>query len=105
MKLVKMIALFQRPANVEEFLVHYEQIHLPLIRQMPGLRKLSLHRMYDARGGEPNPFLMAEMYFDSRESLLASLKSPEGRAGGKDLQEFADGMVQIMLADVETEEF
>lgn len=100
-----MIALFQRPHNVDEFLEHYEGTHLPMIRQMPGLRKLELHRMYDAQGGEANPFLMAEMYFDSRESLLESMKSPEGRAGGKDLQEFASGLVQIMLADVETEEF
>lgn len=103
--MVKMIALFQRPQNVAGFLAHYEQVHLPMIRQMPGLRRLEIHRMYDARGGEPNPFLMAEMYFDSRESLLQSMKSPEGRAGGKDLQEFASGLVQIMLADVETEEF
>jgi len=102
---VKMVALFQRPENLPEFLAHYEEVHLPLVRQMPGLRKLELHRMYDARGGEANPFLMAEMYFDSRESLLESMKSPEGRAGGKDLQGFASGLVQIMLADVETEEF
>jgi len=102
---VKMIALFQRPENAPEFLAHYEEIHLPMIRKMPGLRHLELHRMYDARGGEANPFLMAEMYFDSRESLLESMKSPEGRAGGHDLQGFAAGLVQIMLADVETEEF
>jgi len=103
--MVKMIALFQRPENVEAFLEHYENIHLPLIRQMPGLRKLELHRMYDARGGEANPFLMAEMFFDSREAMLDSMKSPEGRAGGKDLQTFAAANVQIMLADVETEAF
>jgi len=101
--MVKMIALFSRPQNVEAFMSHYENVHLPLIRQMPGLCKLELHRMYDARGGEANPFLMAEMVFNSRDELLASMKSPEGRAGGKDLQSFAGDLVQIMLADVETE--
>lgn len=100
-----MIALFQRPENVEQFMDHYENVHLPLIREMPGLRKLELHRMYDARGGEPNPFLMAEMYFDSRESMLEAMKSEPGRAGGKDLQTFAGSLVQVMLADVETEAF
>lgn len=103
--MVKMIALFSRPADVESFMRHYENIHLPLIRQMPGLQKLELHRMYDGRGGEADPFLMAEMIFESRETLLASMKSPEGRAGGKDLQAFAADYVQIMLADVETEVF
>ncbi len=103
--MVKMIALFKRPTDVDSFLDHYENVHLPLIRKMPGLLKLELHRMYDVRGGEPDPFLMAEMYFESRESMLTSMKSPEGRAGGKDLQTFAKDVVQIMLADVDTEEF
>lgn len=103
--MVKMIALFRRPENVEQFMEHYENVHLPLIRQMPGLLKLELHKMYDARGGEANPFLMAEMYFESREVLLSSMKSEAGRAGGKDLQAFAGDSVQIMLADVETEAF
>lgn len=102
--MVKMIALFRRPDDVARFMEHYEQVHLPLVRQMPGLLKLELHRMYDARGGEPDPFLMAEMFFESRESMLASMKSPEGRAGGNDLQAFAGPYVQIMLADVEAEE-
>lgn len=103
--MVKMIALFKRPADVAAFMDHYKNVHLPLIRQMPGLLKLELHDLYDARGGEPDPFLMAEMYFADRDTLLASMKSPEGRAGGKDLQTFAGNLVQIMLADVTTEDF
>jgi uncharacterized protein (TIGR02118 family) len=100
-----MIALFRRPDNVEQFMQHYENVHLPLIREMPGLQKLELHRMYDARGGDPDPFLMAEMYFENREAMLTAMKSEPGRAGGKDLQQFAGELVQVMLADVETEEF
>jgi uncharacterized protein (TIGR02118 family) len=105
MIMVKMIALFKKPVDIDKFLDHYENIHLPLIRKMPGLLKLELHRMYDPRGGEADPFLMAEMYFESRDALLTSMKSPEGKAGGKDLQSFAADYVQIMLADVNTEEF
>lgn len=100
-----MIAIFKRPEQVEAFLNHYENVHLPLIRKMPGLRKLEVSRMFDLRGGEANPFVMAEMYFDDRDSLMASMKSPEGKAGGKDLQEFAAGLVEISFADVETEAF
>ena len=102
--MVKMIALFDRPGDVSAFMAHYETVHLPLIRQMPGLRKLELHQMYDARNDAPSLFLMAEMSFDSREALLDAMKSPEGRASGKDLQSFAGSLVKIMLADVESEE-
>jgi uncharacterized protein (TIGR02118 family) len=101
--MVKMIALFRRPPDVATFLEHYEQVHLPLVRQMPGLRRLEVHRMFDPRGGEPDPFLMAEMYFDSRESLMEAMNSPQGRAGGKDLKAFAADIVQIFLAEVESE--
>jgi uncharacterized protein (TIGR02118 family) len=103
--MVKMVALFKKPVDVEGFLDHYEHVHLPLVRKMPGLLKLELHRMYDPRGGEADPFLMAEMYFESRDTLLSAMKSSEGKAGGKDLQSFAADYVQIMLADVTTEEF
>jgi uncharacterized protein (TIGR02118 family) len=103
--MVKMIAIFKRPENVEAFLDHYENVHLPLIRQMPGLRKLEVNQMIDLRGGEADPLVMAEMYFDDRDSLMASMKSPEGRAGGKDLQEFAADLVQISFSDARAEEF
>jgi uncharacterized protein (TIGR02118 family) len=102
--MVKMIAIYRRPEDVEAFMKHYEEVHLPLARKMPGLLKMELNYMYNAKGGEADPFLMAELYFDSRESLMAAMKSPEGRAGGKDIQEFAGDLVQIYFADVTSEE-
>jgi uncharacterized protein (TIGR02118 family) len=103
--MVKMIAIFKRPQNVEAFLEHYENVHLPMIRQMPGLRKLEVNYFIDLRGGDADPFAMAEMYFDDQDSLMASMKSPEGKAGGKDLQTFASDLVQITFAEAKTEAF
>lgn len=103
--MIKMIALFKRPENVEAFMEHYENVHLPMIRKMPGLLKLEVNSMIDLRGGVADPFLMAEMYFENRDALMASMKSPEGKAGGKDLQEFAGSYVQIMFSEASAEEF
>lgn len=103
--MIKMIAIFKRPQDVEAFLDHYENVHLPMIRQMPGLRKLEVNRFIDLRGGDADPFVMAEMYFDDRDSLMTSMKSPEGKAGGKDLQSFAADLVQVTFAEAETEAF
>jgi uncharacterized protein (TIGR02118 family) len=105
MSVVKMIAIFRRPSDIEGFMEHYEQVHLPIVRKLQGLRKLELNRMYELGGGDADPFLIAEMYFDSRESLLSALKSEEGRASGKDAQEFAGKYVQVTFADVESEDF
>lgn len=102
--MVKMIALYRRPEDVEGFMAHYENVHLPIVRKFPGLRKVEYSRMFDLRGGDADPFLMAEMYFDSRESLIEALKSPAGKESGKDAQQFAGPLIQVMFADVETEE-
>lgn len=103
--MVKMIALYKRPEDVETFLNHFENVHMPIVRRFPGLLKVDVNKMYDLRGGDADPFMMAEMYFESRESMLAAIKSEPGRESGKDAQEFAGKYVQVMFADVETEEF
>jgi uncharacterized protein (TIGR02118 family) len=103
--MVKMIALYQRPEDIQGFLDHYENVHMPIVRQLPGLRKVELNKFFDLRGGEANPFLLAEMYFESRDALLAALKSPAGKESGKDAQAFFGKYVQVMFADVEVEEF
>ncbi|MFO2549649.1 EthD family reductase [Alicyclobacillus cycloheptanicus] len=100
-----MVALYKRPDDIDAFLQHYEQVHMPLARKMPGLRRVEINRFFDARGGDADPFLMAELYFDSREAMFASIQSPEGKASGRDLQQFAGGIVRIYFADVETEVF
>ncbi|WP_067932267.1 EthD family reductase [Alicyclobacillus kakegawensis] len=101
--MVKMVALYRRPADVQAFLAHYEQVHLPLVRQMPGLVRLEVSRLFHPRGGSANPFLLTEMYFDTRESLFAAMDSEAGRKSGEDLRAFAGDLVQIYFADVEGE--
>lgn len=101
--MVKMVALYRRPSDRAAFLEHYERVHLPLARQLPGLRRVEVNHFFDARGGDADPFLMAELFFDSKEAMFASLASPQGKASGRDLQEFAGSLVEILFAEVETE--
>lgn len=103
--MVKMVALYRRPPDPEAFMAHYTQVHLPLARQMPGLRRIEFSRFFQARGRESDPFLMAELYFDSKPALWAAIESPAGKESGRDLQKFAGDVVQIWFAEVETEEF
>ncbi len=101
--MVKMVALYRRPDDPDAFMQHYREVHLPLARRMPGLRKVEINHFFQADGSESDPFLMAEMYFDSRADMLASMRSPEGKASGQDLQTFAGSLVKVYFADVETE--
>lgn len=103
--MVKMTALYKRPKDVEAFLDHYHNVHLPIIRRLPGLRRMELSTMFTMKGDDADPFLLADMYFDSREDLMTALRSEPGRESGKDAQEFAGDIVQVFFSSVETEAF
>lgn len=96
--MVKLIALYRRPPDPAAFDRHYDQTHLPLIRKMPGLRRVEAWRITGAPGGETSYYLIADMYFDDQETLRAAMRSPEGRAAGEDLQQFAAGLVTMVYA-------
>jgi uncharacterized protein (TIGR02118 family) len=99
--MVKLIALYTRPADVAAFERHYREVHTPLVKAMPGLRRLEVSRTTGAPMGEPRYYLVAEMFFDDAAALRAALKSPEGLAAGKDLMSFARDLVHMMFADIE----
>lgn len=101
--MVKMTALYKRPPDVDAFFDHYHNVHLPIIRRLPGLIKMELSTTFAFKGEPGNPFLQADMFFADRDSLMAALKSEPGRESGKDAQEFAGEYVQVLFADVTTE--
>lgn len=98
--MVKLIALYRKPVDVAAFDKHYNEVHTPLAKKMPGLRKIEVARCFGAPGGEPKFYLVAEMYFDNKEALMAALGSPEGKAAGKDVMSFAADIIHMMFAEV-----
>jgi uncharacterized protein (TIGR02118 family) len=98
--MIKLIALYRKPADLEAFDTHYDEIHTPLVRKYPGLRKLEITRITGAPIGETKFHLMAEMYFDSKDAMDTALGSPEGRAVAKDLMSFAADIVTVFFGEV-----
>lgn len=98
--MTKLIALYRKPADAAAFDKHYFEIHTPLVKQYPGLRKLEITKITGAPIGETKFYLMCEMYFDSKEALDAALASKEGRAVAKDLMSFAADIVTVFIGDV-----
>ncbi|MFQ5464045.1 MAG: EthD family reductase [Phycisphaerae bacterium] len=99
--MVKLVALYKRPADVEAFEKHYTEIHAPLARKMPGLKKLEISRMTGSPGGSAKYYLMAELYFEDQAALMAGLGSDEGKAAAKDVMGFAGDIVTMMFAMVD----
>jgi len=96
---VKLIALYKRPEDEKAFLDHYENVHAPLARKVPGLEKLVVNRVTGSPRVEAEYFLIAEMHFPDRATFDAAMASEENRAAGKDLMSFAKGMVTILFAE------
>ncbi len=87
----RFLALYETPTDPEAFDRHYHEVHIPLGRRLPGLRRYAVGRDVAAVRGAPY-YLIAELEWDTMEELRAAFASPEGRATAADaarLQEFA----------------
>ncbi|MBX6341365.1 MAG: EthD family reductase, partial [Thermomicrobiaceae bacterium] len=88
--MIKLVALYRKPADPEGFMRHYREVHTPLVEKTPGLERIEVSRVTgDAFGGEPPYFLIAEMYYPDRDTFNAAMRSEENRAAAKDLMGFA----------------
>lgn len=99
--MIKMVALYRTPADAELFDRHYFDLHLPLVRAIPGLRKLEVIRVTGAPMGDARFHLMAEMSYDSIDAMNAANATPEGRAAARDLMGFASDVVTLFYGEVQ----
>jgi len=98
----KLIATYKKPADVDAFERHYRDVHTPLVQKIPGLLRTVLNRgITPPWGGEPGFYLLVEMQFANEEAFLAAMNSPENRAAGKDIRNFAADLVTLSVAKVE----
>jgi uncharacterized protein (TIGR02118 family) len=96
---VRLIALYSPPEDPAAFDAHYRDVHAPIVSRYPNLVSVRLTRP-DGIGGRPAPFhLMAEMSFASRADLDEALASDAGRESGRDLRNFAQAGVTLLVAD------
>jgi len=98
--MVKLVALYKKPADVSAFETHYKEVHAPLAKKMPGLKRLEICHFTGAPGGESKFYMMAELYFDTKEAMMSALGSLEGKAAAKDVMSFAGEIIHMMFADV-----
>ena len=100
--MVRFLVLYDTPSDPAAFERHYREVHIPLARQLPGLRRYVVSRDAAAvRGGEPF-HLVAELEWDSMDDLRSAFGSPQGRATAADVAELApDGGVRSMIFEVE----
>ena len=97
--MIKLIILFRQPADVAAFEPRYNQ-NLALMEKMPGIRRRQGCLVFGSPAGQSPYYRLLELYFDDRTALDGALLSPEGRAAGSDLIQFAGRDVELIFCDV-----
>jgi uncharacterized protein (TIGR02118 family) len=101
MQVVRFLVLYDEPEDIDAFERHYSEIHIPLAKKLPGLRRYSVGRNARAiRGGQP-PYLIGELEWNDMDSLRKAFESPEGVATAEDVTEMAPSGVRSMIFEVE----
>lgn len=85
----KILVTYTRPDNPEAFDRYFSEVHAPMVRKIPGLKKLVINRITgNAMGGEPSLYLLVGLQFGPKEDFDAAMRSEENAAAGRDAVEF-----------------
>ncbi len=100
---VRLRVLWGTPEDPQEFDRHYREVHVPLARQLPGLRAYTLSRTTGEIAERDGSYLIAELDFDDRAALNAAIGSPAGEAATADgVLLSAGASVQSMVYELES---
>jgi EthD domain-containing protein len=62
-EMAKLFVVYRIPRDPAEFDRYYAQVHTPLVKKIPGLRRLEVTRLTGAPSGASDLYLIAELYF------------------------------------------
>ena len=93
--MAKLIVVYRIPRDPAEFDRYYAQVHTPLVKKIPGLRRLEVTRLTGAPSGASDLYLIAELYFDNPAARETALATNEGKAAEADVPKFAEGIVSV----------
>jgi uncharacterized protein (TIGR02118 family) len=99
--MVKLVVMYGHPVSAAAFEKYYAETHLPIAGQINGVSRIELSKFIGTPdGSNASQYRMAELYFESIDELLMQMGSVEGQAAVNDIQNFATGGVDVMIAQV-----
>ena len=81
--------IYQRPDDPEHFKKYYKENHIPLAKQLPGLK--SCHYAYPAAVGPADnvPFCIFQAFFESPQAMGAAMQSDIGKKVAADVPNYS----------------
>ena len=80
--------IYPAPKDAARFKAYYEATHVPLARQLPGLKSCSFGYP-EALGPGPAPFCIFQAWFADGAAMLAALQSDIGRKVASDVPNYS----------------
>jgi uncharacterized protein (TIGR02118 family) len=100
--MIRLTVLYGQPDDTGAFDRHYRDVHIPLAKKLPGLRRYTVSRGVAVAFGEDPAYLVAELDFDDLAALQAGMGTPEGQEAGRDMvANLASGGVRNLIYEVE----
>jgi uncharacterized protein (TIGR02118 family) len=93
-----LIVIYKTPKDAAAFDKYYADIHIPLAKKIPGLRKYTITKgSVGSPAGPSGAHLIATLSFDSVAAIQSAFGTPEGQAAAADLGKFATGGADLMF--------
>ena len=100
--MIKLVAMYGKPQDPAHFDRYYREVHVPLAKKIPGLKRFTLHKVLGSpQEGEPPYYCLTEVYWDDLETARKALASPDGKASYNDVPNYATGGVTFVFTEVE----
>jgi uncharacterized protein (TIGR02118 family) len=98
--MVKLLVLYGPPEDTAAFEDHFANWHLPLVAKIPFVQRFEAGRVLGGPDGGDAPYYrVAELWFQSEETLNDALSTNEGRAAVRDVPKFATGGATVIIAE------
>jgi uncharacterized protein (TIGR02118 family) len=82
-QMARFVVMYDTPSDVDAFKRHYDDVHIPLAKQYPGLRRFTRSHEPAAVIGEPY-YMVVMLDWDDMAALRAALGSEIGRRVAED---------------------
>jgi uncharacterized protein (TIGR02118 family) len=98
--MARMVVTYRMPKDTAAFDKHYFEVHVPMAKTIPGLRKYEISKgPVVTPAGLSDYYLIAILHFDDMAAIKAAFTSPEGQAAAADAATFAADRGEMLLFD------
>ena len=85
--MIRFLVVYPQPTDTAAFERHYFDVHVPLAKQLPGLRRYTVSRNAAPIRGTETFHLVAELDWDDLESMRRDFASPLGQETARDVED------------------